>query len=277
MLGAAAFNLGESLLATMGETILPITGLRRGRFDEATRERAAWLDRAEHAVGDLGHTQCILGGATAALLTAVMLPLIPFGAGSRGGALDTAVSFAHPVVLLGGLLGAGSLLFYVGGVLRSSSKGASALYENLEGRLGVDSQSSISGALPSYRDSVQLAAAGATHALLPLALTALLTPFAIGILLRVVYGPLGGALTVRGLMALGTIAALTGCCAALAAQGTLVALGAHRRVHLAGGFGALGTGSASEFMGRSVVPAALLGLKAGVVSSFATVPLLFST
>lgn len=275
MLGTGALNLSESLFAAMGETVRHVARLRRGELDQGAKERAAQLDREAHAIGNVGHSQCILGGATAALLASAMLPSL----GSSGGPLpDVAVSFAHPVIILGGVLGAGGLLFHIGGVLRSSSRAASALEDDLQNRLEARvTDAAGSGALPNYRDSVQLATTGATEALFPLVLTALLTPFIVGILLRLVYGPLGSAMTTHGLMALGTIAALTGCCAALAAQGTLVALGTERGAPAKAKLGALGMQSAGEFVGRCVGPAALLGLKAGVVSSLAAVPLLFST
>lgn len=278
MLGTGAFNLSESLFSAFGETIRRVASLRRGELDDLAKDRAAELDRAAYVIGNVGHTQCILGGATAALLASVMLPSIASSGGAPGAALEPTVGFAHPVVILGGLLGAGGLLFHVGGVLRSSSRAAVALEDDLQRRLEARVADRGSGALPSYRDSVQLAMTGATEALFPLVLTALLTPFVVGILLRLIYGPQGLAMTTHGLMALGTIAALTGCCAALAAQGTLAALGTARgALPPPGKLGALGMQSASEFVGRCVGPAALLGLKAGVVSSLAAVPLLFST
>lgn len=277
MLGTGAFNLSESLFSAMGETVRRVAGLRRGELDQGAKQRAAQLDREARAIGDVGHGQCILGGATAALLASVMLPWIGAEGAAPRALPEMSVSFAHPVIILGGVLGAGSLLFHIGGVLRSSSRAASALEDDLQNRLEARSADAGSGALPNYRDSVQLATTGATEALFPLVLTALLTPFIVGILLRLVYGPLGSAMTTHGLMALGTIAALTGCCAALAAQGTLVALGTERGAPTNARLGALGMQSAGEFVGRCVGPAALLGLKAGIVSSLAAVPLLFST
>lgn len=278
MLGTGAFNLSESLLSALGETVRRVAGLRRGELDPLARQRAAQLAREAQAIGDVGHSQCILAGATAAVLASVMLPSLGSEGAASGALPEVSVSFAHPVIILGGVLGAGSLLFHIGGVLRSSSRAATALEDDLQVRLEARSGGADgSGALPNYRDSVQLATTGATEALLPLVLTALLTPFVVGILLRLVYGPLGSAITTHGLMALGTIAALTGCCVALAAQGTLVALGTERGAPVGAKLGALGMQSASEFVGRCVGPAALLALKAGVVSSLAAVPLLFST
>jgi hypothetical protein len=122
------------------------------------------------------------------------------------------------------------------------------------------------------------------------------------VLLRLIYGPAGGSYTAHGLMALAAIAVLAGGSAALAAQGALTALGVARRradVAEASGtplpghqqaeaapagnvFGVASFGAASfsaevarEFVGHSVGPAALLGLKATVVSALAIAPLLF--
>jgi Na+/H+-translocating membrane pyrophosphatase len=272
MLGAGAFNLCESLFATLAESMGRIVLLRRGAFDEAARHRALQMQRTALAIGNLGQTQCILGGAAAALLGALMLPLLQ----TRGAPAGAAPGFGHPIVILGGVLGAGSLLFHVGGVLRSASRAAAALDKDLQTRLDTEAHPRPAAGLPSYRMSVQLAMSGATEALLPLTLTALLMPFAVGVLLRVVYGPSGSAMIAQGLMAFGSVAALTGCFAALAAQGTLVALGGSRHSpFVALGSSAAMASSAGKFMGRCIAPAALLGLKASVVSSLAIVPLLF--
>ena len=272
MLGAGAFNSCASLFAAIGESVGRIAALRRGQFDEAAQSGAAEIAESGRVIGSLGYTQCILSGAAAALFAGLMLPLVQ----TEGApAIGIPVSLAHPVVLLGGVLGAGSLLFYIGGVLKSSSRAAGSVDQELEGRIEMDLGRGPPNAfgLPSYRDSVQLAMTGATEALLPIALIALLTPFVVGAVLRLAYGAAGGAMTAHGLMAFGSIAALTGCVLALAAQGTLAALGVVRHGPNASSFG--GANSASEFVDHCVGPAALLGLKATVVSSLAIVPLLF--
>jgi hypothetical protein len=279
MLGAGAFNLCQSLFATLTESLSRMAQLRRSRFDAAACDRALHVEQLGLRIGDMGHTQCILGGAAAALLGAVMLPLLQpqTGAAALSSGGTTALSLAHPILILAGILGAGSLLFHIGGVLKSSSRTASALDRDLQLRLdGEEGTGEPTGAsLPSYRVSVQLAMSGATQALVPLTLNALLTPFAVGVLLRVVYGPDSGGLIANGLMAFGSVAALTGCFAALAAQGTLLALGTVRHGPDRLGSHAAGASAAFKFMGRCVGPAALLGLKATVVSSLAIAPLLF--
>lgn len=271
MLGAGALHLAQSLFSSVIQGIARIAALRRSGFDAEVRSRADALLRAGVSVGNLGHTQSILGSASAALLVAMMLPslLEPARANAAIGGLG------HPVVLLGGLLGAGSVLFYVGSSLRSATRAASALDQNLRSRLDatVDAGVPVGAALPSYRISVQLAATLSTQAILPLALTALLTPFALGALLRIVYGGGVSALATQGLMAFGSVAALTGCSAALAAQGTLNALAASKQ---SAGCEAPAPRSeaATEFIGRCVQPAALFGLKAAVVASLIAAPLL---
>ncbi|HEU4583227.1 MAG TPA: sodium/proton-translocating pyrophosphatase [Polyangiaceae bacterium] len=220
------------------------------------------------------------------------------------------VGVGHPIVIVGGLLGITSLSFYVGGVLQNSSRAASALDEELAKerdsalpRAESEAPSALPTAsaarLPSYRGSVQRAASAATDAILPLAAAALLSPMIIGVLMRLVYGPSGARYTAQGLMALAAIAGLTGACAALAAQGALTALGLARRPPEASGSTAPSQGqsepapagsvpgvasfglasfsaeAAREFVGHSVGPAALLGLKATVVSALAIAPLLF--
>jgi K(+)-stimulated pyrophosphate-energized sodium pump len=272
MLAAGAFNSCASLFAAIGESVGRIAALRRGQFDEAAQSGAEEIAQSARVIGNLGYTQCILSGAAAALFAGLMLPLVQTEGASIVGAQ---VSLAHPVVILGGVLGAGSLLFYIGGVLRTSSRAAGNVDQELQGRLEVEVSRGTpsSFGLPSYRDSVQLAMTSATETLLPLALIALLTPFAVGALLRLAYGAAGGAMTAHGLMAFGSIAALTGCVLALAAQGTLVALGGAQKGPNASSFGV--ANSAGEFMDHCVGPAALLGLKATVVSALAIVPFLF--
>ena len=270
MLGSGSFSLCQSLFTSIAETVRRISVLRRGGFDEAGRGRAEELADSAIGVGNLGHTQCILGSASAAMLVALALPLLS----SSGRAAAGGAGAVHPIVIIGGLLGAGSSLFHVGGMLKLSSRAAHALDQNLRDRLDTAASAGapVGSALPSYRVSLALAASTATDSVLPLALGALLTPFCVGVLLRAVYGPAGNAMAAQALMAFGTMACLTGCSAALAAQGTLHAL--HGRQGLAK-LGGNGSGnSASEFIGRCVGPAALFGFKAMVISSLAAAPLL---
>jgi len=280
MLGAGAFNACESTFGIVCDTVQRLASLRRGQFDDAARGRAKEMDHAGVAIGHLGHTQTILSGAAAALLGAVMLPLLrdagSMGISGSGASVpvvsSSAVSLAHPIVLLGGVLGAAGLLFHVGGMLRASSRAAASLDKDLADRLAKEADVERQGPLPGYRSAVQLAIAGATQTLLPLALGAVLGPFFVAVALRVFYGAGSGDVSVYGLMAFSALAALTGCCAALVAQGTCLELSEARK---AGAEGSSNTHSAIEFMERCIGPAALLGLKATVVSSLATVPLLF--
>jgi Na+/H+-translocating membrane pyrophosphatase len=282
LLGAAAFDASESIFAALVENVHRVATLRRSRFDDAARQRASEMARAGVAIGHLGRTQTILGGSAAALLAAVLLPLSSSGASAGASGLG----WAHPIVLLGGVLGAGSLSFHVGGMLKASSRTAASLDKDLSERFTHDSfthasvthagvkhasGADASGPLPGYRDSVQLAATSSTQALLPLALGAVLAPFLVASSLRLIYGAAGGPMIAYGLMALSTLAALTGCSAALVAQGTSLELADARR---AGAESASNPHSIIEFLERCIGPAALLGLKATVVSSLAAVPLL---
>jgi hypothetical protein len=197
-------------------------------------------------------------------------------------------------VILGAVLGISSLSFYVGGVLKNSSRAAGALdqllarerAELVQGHSGEPLPTARTVAhpvaepevrsLPAYRGSVQGAASAAMDSLLPLAAAALCTPIVCGVLLRLVYGPDGGSFAAHGLMALASISVLTGGSAALAAQGAWMALAvAPPRAASTPGQAQIGAESAREFMGRSVGPAALLGLKASVVSALVIVPWLF--
>ena len=325
MLGSAALHLCSSAFASIGSNLRRIGALRRGHYDLAARGRAAELEQSSQTIGNWGDTQSILAGTAAALLGAVTLPLSePRLLGAAGSIDETAhalgnaplVGVGHPIVIVGGILGLSTLFFYVGGVLKNSSRAASALDAELaqerapavfdpESEVRPVPQEQHATRLPSYRGSVQRAASAATDTLLPLAAAALLAPMVLGMLMRFVYGPAGGRYTAHGLMALAAIAVLTGGSAALAAQGALTALGVARRPSDAGagssaaGFalshqghaqgataetvlGASSFGVASfsaevarEFVGHSVGPAALLGLKATVVSALAIAPLLF--
>jgi Na+/H+-translocating membrane pyrophosphatase len=274
LLGSGALHLGESAFSSIGENVLRIVGLRRGRFDVAARSRASELARAGLVVGNLGYTQGILAGAAAALLGALMLPLIAAAA-----PLDSTVGKGHPIVILGGIVGAASLLFHVGGMLKLSSRAASAVDGDAGERLtrSPSDGSPALALLPSYRQSVQLAARTATDSLLPECATTLLGPLVVGVLLRLTCGSSGSGFAAQGLMAFASSAALTGCCAALAAQGALMALGTPRPVPEDAPELALSRNpsSAREFMGRSIGPAASFGLKATVISSLVIAPLLF--
>jgi len=316
MLGSGALHLCSSAFSSIGSSVRRIGALRRGHYDLAARGRAAELERSSQAIGNWGDTQGILAGTAAALLGAVTLPLLDLSrvdlsrvdlsgvdlsrvdlGGVDLGAVDAAgisaavsraagaasnasiAGLGYPIVILGGILGISSLSFYVGGVLKNSSRAASALDAELsrEREPGLPGPEPDARTLPSYRGSVQLAARAATDTLLPLAAAALLTPMAAGLLLRLVYGPAGSQFAAQGLMALASISVLTGGSAALAAQGALMALGVTRRPHDSGsGRSSSGADSAREFVGHSVGPAALLGLKASVVSALAIAPLLFS-
>jgi K(+)-stimulated pyrophosphate-energized sodium pump len=291
MLGSGALHLCSSAFAGIGASVRRIGALRRGHYDLAARGRAAELERASQAIGNSGDTQGILAGTAAALLGAVTLPLINLGGAARITAEAEGISHAtaatsdaaivgmgHPIVILGALLGISSLSFYVGGVLKNSSRAASALDEELAREPAQPSPEPEARTLPSYRGSVQRAASAATDTLLPLAAAALLTPMAVGLLLRLAYGPAGSTFAAHGLMALASISVLTGGSAALAAQGALMALGVRpRQPDSSPGRSPNGADSAREFVGHSVGPAALLGLKASVVSALAIAPLLFSS
>lgn len=280
MLGAGAFNSYESIFAMLGDNVSKLAVLRRSQLDEASRRRALDMGRAGVALGHLGRTQTILSSAAAALLAAVMLPLLT----SRGDAFD-GLSWAHPIVLMGGVLGAGSLSFHVGGMLQASSRAAAFLDRDLSDRHMREAKGHAAvseadappaaeprGPLPAYRESVQLAARSATQALLPLSLAAVLAPFVVATSMRLIYGADGAVIIAYGLMAFSALSALMGCSAALVAQGTSLELAEARR---AGADTASNTHSVIEFLERCIGPAALLGLKATVVSSLATVPLFF--
>jgi hypothetical protein len=285
LLGASAFSSCESIFAVLCENVHKLALLRRSRFDEPARQTAAEMERAGVAIGHLGRTQLILGGAAAALLAAVILPLL--SAAGRDG-----LSWAHPIVLMGGVLGAGSLSFHVGGMLKASSRAAASLDKSLSDRwsrelpsqrgdnplpepdaarqLGEALQAGgARGPLPSYRDSVLLVTKASTQALLPFALGAVLAPFAVALSIRLFYAA-GGALIAYGLLAFSALGALTGCSAALVAQGTSLELARGRR---GSSENASNTHSVVEFLERCIGPAALLGLKATVISSLAAVPL----
>ncbi len=272
LLGSGAFNLSEGLFLDIAESISLISKVGRGAFDAAARGRAEELSRSALVIGNLGQTQGILGASAAALLGAISLPLI-----LAHGASPTDPGSNHPIVLLGAVLGAGSVLFYVGRLLETSSRTAQLLDADLRERRPstVPTSDGAAGSLPSYRISVDLAAEAAAKPLLSLGLVVLAVPFCVGILLRLAYGPAGSGLAAHALAALGTLAALTGGAAALAAQGTRIALEHAPTPGLgADSFFAAGN-SAREFVGHCVGPAALLGLKAAVVSSLAAAPLLF--
>jgi Na+/H+-translocating membrane pyrophosphatase len=269
LLGAGAFDACESLFAALSENVHKLAALRRSRFDEAARQRAGEMARAGVVIGHLGRTQTILGGAAAALLGAVVLPVLSSGAG----AAVAGFSWAHPMVLIGALLGAGNLSFHVGGMLKASSRTATSLDKDLSDRFNRENRATrdAGGPAPGYRDSVQLAAKSSTDALLPLALGAVLAPLLVAASMRLLYGAGGGPIIAYGLMAFSALSALTGCSAALVAQGTSLELAEARRT---GAENASNPHSVIEFLERCISPAALLGLKAAAVSSLAAVPLL---
>ena len=267
LLGAGAYDMSHGAFAAVCENVRRFAALRRSHFDEAAKKRAHALTRSGVTIGHIGSTQNILGAAAAALLAALLLPL----ASASPAPARAIFTLGHPVVLLGGVLGAGALSFHVGGMLRASSRAAAALDRDLSDRLAREDVSGERRSIPpGYRESVQLATATATRALLPLVLGAVLGPFALAVLLRLVYGAQSAGIGVRGLTAFSALAALTGCCAALIAEGAAVELCAGRRSSAESA-----PSSAIEFMERCISPAALLGLKATVVSSLAAVPLLF--
>jgi K(+)-stimulated pyrophosphate-energized sodium pump len=284
LLSVSAFGLTQSLFARVAESSRSIAALNRSQIDAAGRARAEGLDRLGVAVGSLGRTQSIIASSAAAALSAFSLPLISAIATGKtlaaGDGLQP-VAQIHPVTLWGGALGAGCLLFYVGGVLQTSTKTANAVAADIVGRLG-EQQGGSEGTqggpsvvrLPSYRVSVQLASASATERLLPLTLAAVLTPLGLALALRAVYGRGGELITLQGLMAFAAVATLTGCYAALAAEGAETLL-AHLRRRTPEGAQRESAGPAAEFIGRSVGPAALLGVKATVVAALVSGPLLF--
>lgn len=289
---SGALHLCGSAFASIASSVRRLAALRRAHYDLAARSRASELDSAGLVIGNLGDIQAILCGTAAALLGALTLPLLnssraailsPSTHAALGALASPLSSRSQPIVLLGAVLGLASLSFYVGGVLQSASRAAGAVDDQLArerelaARVELDAQPST-----SYRGSVVRAGHAARISLLPLACAALLAPMAMGVLLRVVYGPDGSELAGHGLMALAVISVLTGSCAALAARGALMALGQTRlqavNAPAEGSALARPSGAAADGarlgIGHSVGPAALLGLKATVVSALVIVPLL---
>jgi Na+/H+-translocating membrane pyrophosphatase len=268
LLGAGAFDACESLFAALSENMHKVAGLRRSRFDASALQRSGEMARAGVASGHMGRIQTIVGSTAAALLGAVMFPLLSRGAGATAGP-----SWAHPMVLLGGLLGAGNLSFHVGGMLKASSRTATSLDKDLADRFLRETAAmrESGGPLPGYRDSVQLAAKSSTESLLPLALGSVLAPFLVATCMRLIYGAGGGPVVAYGLMAFSALSALTGCSTALVARGTSLELAEARR---GGAENAANPHSIIQFLERCIGPAALLGSRATVVSALAAVPLL---
>jgi hypothetical protein len=289
MTGSGALHLCCSSFSCIASGVRRLGALRRARYDLAARSCAAELEREALVIGNLGDIQAILCGTAAALLGALALPLFdttrplpaPLGASAPS---TTLLGPTHPMVILGGLLGLASLSFYVGGVLKNTSRAANAVDDDLarEHALSPPAEPEAQPAATSYRASVVRASHVATGALLPLACAALLAPMALGVALRVVYGAAGSQLAGYALNAVASIAVLTGGCAALAARGAMMALGHGRLV--AEGSAAKERAStqparnaaelARDLLGYSVGPAASLGLKATVASALVIVPLL---
>jgi K(+)-stimulated pyrophosphate-energized sodium pump len=289
MASSGALHLCCSAFSNIGASVRRLGALRRAHYDLAARSRASELERSGLAIGNLGDIQAILCGTAAALLGALTLPLLdvsplPLPISPASAAASTllwsstdSTSLAHPIVILGGILGLVSLSFYVGGVLQNNSRTASAVDDELaREQEGAPSTERDVPLLPSYRGSVLRAGRIATAALLPLAAAALLAPMVMGMVLRLVYGPEGSKLAGQGLMAVASISVLTGGCAALAARGALMALGLTRlAVDTTQPQPARSVAeSARALIGHSVGPAASLGLKATVVSALVIVPLL---
>ncbi len=294
MAGAGALHLCCSAFGSIASSVRRLAALRRAHYDLPARSRAAELEQAGLIAGNLGDIQVILCGTAAALLGALTLPLLGLSRAaaspafssslSSSSTLSPALSLAHPVVMLGVILGLACLSCYVGGVLQSASRAASAVDEELS-REQAEAASQVEldpQPATSYRGSVVRAGRVATRKLLPLPAAALLAPMVMGVSLRLLFGVEGSRLAGHGLMAVAIITVLTGGCAALAARGVLMALGHTRQ----GAAMALGPGgplpqparSGMDLMrtliGHSVGPAALLGLKATVVSALVIVPLL---
>jgi Na+/H+-translocating membrane pyrophosphatase len=183
----------------------------------------------------------------------------------------------HPIVILGGLTGAASLLFHLGSTLQISGRAVHVVRGDVGERLECEAvERAESAILPTYRQSIQLAARAATQSLLRSSALALLAPVLFGVVLRLVFGGGGGRLAAQGLMAFASAAALTGCSAALAAEGVALALRASRQSPPSNDRGpALDPRSAREFMGRSIGSSALIGLKTAVIASLVIAPVLF--
>ncbi|HVZ34141.1 MAG TPA: sodium/proton-translocating pyrophosphatase, partial [Polyangiaceae bacterium] len=272
LLGPSALYLGESCFAAISENVHRIVGLRRGRFEPHARARSDEFGQLGLLFGHWGHIQSVLGGTAAALLTAVMLPSIPLAS-----PLDGAIGMGHPIVVLGGLTGAASLLFHLGSALPISGRAVHVVRGDVGERLGDETVERAETAIvPSYRQSIQLAATAATQSLLRSSALVLLAPVLFGVVLRLVFGGGSGRLAAQGLMAFASTAALTGCSAALAAEGMALALRASRQHPPSHDRGpALDPRSARECAGRSIGSSALIGLKTAVIASLVIAPALF--
>jgi hypothetical protein len=162
LLGPSALYLGESCFSATTESVGRIVGLRRGRFEPSARARCEEFGQLGPLVRRGGHTQSVLGGSAAALLTAVMLPSIRLAS-----PLDGAIGMGRPIVIGGGLTGAASLLFHLGSALQISGRAVHMVGGDVGERLECETvERTESALLPSYRQSIQLAAPAATRSLL---------------------------------------------------------------------------------------------------------------
>lgn len=278
LLATSAFGLSESMFQRIATGVATLARLRRSALDAAERERAEKLGRQGAELGALGGSRGIVASLGAAALGAFGLPLVMRIVGD---AADAHFELQHSAALWGGAFGMGCLLFYVGGAFTTSTRAAKAVSAEVEDRVR-DAQAELrSGALdarglraPSYRTTVQLASRSALEHLLPLALGALLAPLTLAILLRTLYGSTGHVVVAQGLAAFTAVAALVGSYAALAAEKVASLLASTDRRGTDEVPPEL-TGPAMELVGRSVAPAALLGMKAAAVAALASGPLLF--
>lgn len=254
LLGSTAMNLAQDLLPGVARSVLLASTLPDSGFDEGALTRARdfhrWCDR----LGNHGRMQLILGAACTALLAALTLPVT-----SLAEPLSPDGELMHPALLVGGLLGAAHLSFFIGSALQSATRAAHYVGRELSQQLRLSATPSAQ----RYGPAVTLASESAKGSIVPLALLAVGAPLAIVTSFGLVYANGHSPVATQGLMSYALVATLTGCCAALAAHGAVAALSSATLESLRP------SPAAGQFMERSVGPAALLALKAIVIAAIA--------
>lgn len=299
MLGCNSLHHCTSLLSPLAEAITQLAGVLKHKDSsqsDAKPTTAEQFDSRCWTASHEGQTQRILAGAACALVVGLTIPSLAQAPDSLLALASTATvqtfdaySSGHPALLFAGFLGAACLLFHVGGVLRLSSRAALRVGSDLLTHLGHNDKARVSGIRPpaarGYRASVELAAEASTDSVLPVVLLAVAAPLALAMILEIVGDSQYTALAARGLMMFATLATLTGCLASLASHGALSTLTApfnSGHPPSSDPSGSRDSGepsirpagldslpSTAAFLGRSVSPAAFLGLEATLAASLA--------
>jgi K(+)-stimulated pyrophosphate-energized sodium pump len=280
MLALTPYLLAICTLGTVADNARGVLGLMPGSPAEEVNRRTAALDEAAWLGGNVAQSSLGVVGATAALLTAAILPVV--AGGMVGPWVAPQLELSQPILAWSGVCGVTLVLGCAGAATRASARAVRMVLLEVDRQLRKFPRERGGNAVPrdftpSYRVPIELSSRFASSGLTPVLGAALLLPGLVGFGLASLPRDAGSALGRSGLVVFVAAASLAGLCLAWALEGARAALGTARRLHRpqpgTPSLSAVLTGDAiADVLGNVAAPAAQLVAKTVAVAALVVAP-----